>query len=186
MTLKIRSFFTVIVLLAFCAMFALNTPVTQAMDSIKIVLPAVSDKSSYNSAELNTALFNKLRSQFRFPKYDILVTDKLTPPLDRPALEKLAQEKSADGVVNLEISHLRYWTRTGFFDDEIYDETSLSLTLTYYDKKNGQYGRFTATRSVTELSGVFSGPLPLSLSALEEILNQLDKIFPRLFPGPRY
>lgn len=186
MTLKIRSFSTVILLLVFCGMFTLNIPVTQAIDPIKIVLPAVSDKSGYNSAELNTALFNKLRSQFRFPKYDVLKTNPLTQPIERATLEKLLLENSADGIVNLEISQLRSWTRTSFFDDEIYDETSLSLTLTYYDKKSGQYGRLTANRAVTELSGVFSGPLPLSLSALEEILNRLDKIFPRQFPGPRY
>jgi hypothetical protein len=181
-----RCFSVVMSLMVLLGIFTCNIPVAQAMDPQKIILPAVGDKSGYNSSELNSALLNKLRSQFRFPKYEVLIEPALTVAVKRPELEKLVLEKAADSIVNLEISQLKHWTRTSFFDHEIYEETSLSLTLTYYDKKSGQYGRLTADRSVTELASVFSGPLPVSLSALEEILNRLDKVFPRQFPGPRY
>ena len=70
--------------------------------------------------------------------------------------------------------------------DEMVEVTDLNLSLTYFDKKTSQYGQFKAVRSATEIAGVFSGPLPLALDALEEMLNRLDKIFPRQFPGPRY
>ena len=181
-----RSFATALSLLIFFGILTLNLSAAQAIDPIKIVLPAVSDKSGFNSFEINSVLFNKLRSQFRFPKYDILSVPALTQPSERPALERIVQENSAEGIVNLEITRLRSYTRNSFLDDEIIDETNLTLTLTYYDKKSGQYGRMTADRSVTELAGVFSGPVPHSLSALEELLNRLDKVFPRQFPGPRY
>jgi len=181
-----RSLATALSLLIFFGILSLNLSAAQAIDPIKIILPAVSDKSGYNSPEIISALFNKLRSQFRFPKYDILAGPALTLPVERRALERMVLEKSADGIANLEITRLRSYTRNSFLDDEIIEETNLALTLTYYDKRSGQYGRLTAERSVTELAGVFSGPVPHSLSALEELLNRLDKVFPRQFPGPRY
>ena len=172
-------------LFSFCLLL-LNMSVSQAFDPIKITLPAITDKSGYRSNELNAALQTKLRSQFRFPKYEIQPTAALNREADRPLLEKLAADTVAGGVVNLEITVLTNRFHHGFFDDETYESTYLTLTLSFYNKQTGQYGKLAASRSATEIVGVFSGPVPLALAALEDLLNQLDKAFPRLFPGPRY
>ena len=156
----------------------------QAIDPVKIVLPAVSDRSRYNDPNLNASLLNQLSSQFRFPKYEILSAPALKNSLDQAALEKLVAEKSADGAVALEISHLRNFTY--YLRDETIEETDITLTLAYFDKKTGRFGRFKAVRSATEFAGIYSGPLPLAQEATEELLNRLDAIFPRQFPGPRY
>ncbi len=163
-----------------------SMPVSQAVDPVKIALPAITDKSGYRSNELNAALLTKLRSQFRFPKYEIQLVAALNRDADRPLLEKIAVDNVAGGVANLEISYLTNRLNHGFFDDETYESTSLTLTLSYYNKQTDQYGKLTASRSATEIVGVFSGPTPLALAALEDLLNQLDKVFPRQFPGPRY
>ncbi len=168
------------------ALFLPALPAAHAFESTKIVLPAVNDRSGYNSRELNAALLGKLRSQFRFPKYEVIFTESPIVAPDRPALEKIAAEQTAEGVVALEIIYLRNHTFQGFFNDEIYEDTYLELALTYFDKSSGKYGQFKTHRSATQIMGVDSGPLPLALDALEELLNRLDKIFPRQFPGPRY
>jgi hypothetical protein len=168
-----------------CALFV-KLPSAQAYDSAKIVLPAVSDRSGYNSSELNAALLNKLRSQFRFPGYETILTSAMTMAPDRSAFEKITADKGADGAVAVEINYLRTQMYNGFFDDETYEDTYLKLTLTYFDKKTGQYGQFKTNRSAREISSVYSGPLPLAMNAMEELLNRLDKIFPRQFSGPRY
>ena len=158
----------------------------QAYDSAKIVLPAISDRSGYNEPELNAALLAKLRSQFRFPKYETILVPALTKAPDRPSLEKIVDEKAADGAVAVEIVYLRNQTVYGFLGDEIYEDTYITLSLTYFDKKTGRYGQFKTNRAATEILSVYSGPLPLALAALEDLLNKLDPIFPRQFPGPRY
>lgn len=172
-------------LLTFCLLL-LNTAVAQAVDPIRITLPAISDKSGYRSNELNAALQTKLRSQFRFPRYEIEPIAALNRDADRVLLERLAADTAAGGVVNLEISFLTNRLQNGFFDDETYEATSLILTLSFYNKQTGEYGKLAANRAATEIAGVFSGPVPLALAALEDLLNQLDKVFPRQFPGPRY
>ncbi len=164
----------------------LPMPATHAADPIKIVIPAIVDKSGYRSAELNAALLAKLRSQFRFPKYEILSVNGLSSDPDRPTLEKSALDNAAGGVVTLEITRLSNRLQSGFFDDETYEATSVTLTLTYFNKESGQYGKLTADRAKTEIASVYSGPVTLSVATLEELLNQLDKVFPRQFPGPRY
>ncbi len=174
------------ILLFSFSLLLFNMPVSQAIDSVKITLPAITDKSGYRNNELNAALLTKLRSQFRFPKYEILTVAALNRDVDRPLLEKLATDNAADGVVSLEITVLTNRLHHGFFDDETYESTFLTLTLSYYNKQTGQYGKLAASRSATEIVGVFSGPVPLALAALEDLLNQLDKAFPRQFPGPRY
>ena len=174
------------ILLFSFSLLLLNMPVSQAIDPIKITLPAITDKSGYRSNELNAALLNKLRSQFRFPKYEIEPVAALNRDADRPLLEKLAADTVAGGVVNLEITVLTNRFHHGFFDDETYESTYLTLTLSFYNKQTSQYGKLATSRSATEIVGVFSGPTPLALAALEDLLNQLDKVFPRLFPGPRY
>lgn len=156
----------------------------QAFDSIKIVLPEIVDRSGYNDSLLNTALLSKLRSQFRFPKYEIILASTVKTPLDQAVLEKLVAEKAADGAVVLEITHLRNFTY--YLRDEIIEETDVTLMLTYFDKRNSRFGRFRADRSARELAGIYSGPLPLALDATEELLNRLDDVFPRQSPGPRY
>ena len=174
------------ILLFSFSLLLLNMPVSQAIDPVKITLPAITDKSGYRSNELNAALLNKLRSQFRFPKYEIEPVAALNRDADRPLLEKLAADTVAGGVVNLEITVLTNRFHHGFFDDETYESTYLTLTLSFYNKQTSQYGKLATSRSATEIVGVFSGPTPLALAALEDLLNQLDKVFPRLFPGPRY
>lgn len=176
---------TAIFLFTFSLLF-LSMPVSQAFDSIKITLPAITDKSGYRSNELNAALQTRLRSQFRFPKYEIQQAAALNRDADRLLLEKLAADTVSGGVVSLEISYLRNHLQHGFFDDEIYEATSLTLTLAFYNKQSDQYGKLTVNRSATEIASVLSGPVPLSLAALDDLLDQLDKVFPRQFPGPRY
>jgi hypothetical protein len=163
-----------------------HLPSAHAIDPVKIVLPAVSDRSGYNLPELNAALQNKLRSQFRFPKYETLLTPAMSMAPDRPALERMTLENSADGAVAVEISFLRNQTLYGGLNDEIYEETDITLILTYFDKKTGQYGQFKTSRHARELMSVYSGALPLAVEALEELLNRIDKVFPRQFPGSRY
>lgn len=156
----------------------------QAFDSVKIVLPEIADRSGYNDSHLNMALLSKLRSQFRFPKYEIILAPALKTPVDQASLEKLVAEKAADGAVVLEITHLRNFTY--YLRDEIIEETDITLMLTYFDKRNSRFGRFRADRSAREFAGIYSGPLPLALDATEELLNRLDAVFPRQSPGPRY
>lgn len=185
--LKTKLFFILAILvLGVFSSLLLNMPATHAADPIKIVIPAITDKSGYRSSELNAALLAKLRSQFRFPKYEILLTTDLAAEPARPVLEKIAADNAAGGVAILEITQLRNQLLHGFFDDEMYEATSLTLTLTYFNKEGGQFGRLAAERSKTEISSVYSGPVTLSVTTLEELLNQLDKVFPRQFPGPRY
>ena len=174
------------ILLFTFSLLLLNMPVSQAIDPVKITLPAITDKSGYRSNELNAALLTKLRSQFRFPKYEIQPTAALNREADRPLLEKLATDNAAGGVVSLEISALTNRMENAIFSDEIIEVTSLTLTLTYLNKQSGHFGKLVANRSATEIAGVFSGPVPLALDGLEDLLNQLDKVFPRQFPGPRY
>ena len=137
-------------------------------------------------ARTRTAIARIGACQFRFPKYEIQPTAALNREADRPLLEKLAADTVAGGVVNLEITVLTNRFHHGFFDDETYESTYLTLTLSFYNKQTSQYGKLATSRSATEIVGVFSGPTPLALAALEDLLNQLDKVFPRLFPGPRY
>lgn len=173
-----------LVLLAFlCGLFS-PLPSVQAAESSKIVLHEIRDRSGYNDPNLNAVLLTKLRSQFRFPKYEIIMVPAAKTAIDRQTLERIVADKTADGAVALEISHL--WNFTIYLRDEILEETHLTLNLTYFDKKSGQYGQYKADRSATEIMGVYSGPQPLALDALEELLNRLDKVFPRQFPGPRY
>lgn len=174
------------ILLFSFSLLLFNLPVSQAIDPVKIALPAITDKSGYRSNELNAALLSKLRSQFRFPKYEVQPAAPLNRDADRPLLEKLATDNAAGGVVNLEITVLSNRLHHGFFDDETYESTFLTLTLSFYNKQTGQFGKLATSRSATEIVGVFSGPTPLALAALEDLLNQLDKVFPRQFPGPRY
>lgn len=175
-----------VLLLLTVSLLLLNMPVSQAFDPIKIALPAITDKSGYRSNELNTALQTKLRSQFRFPRYETLPVAALGSEASQLALEKITAESASGGAVNLEISDLSNRLQHGFFDDETYEATTLTLTLAFYNKGSGQYGKMVANRSATEIVGVFSGPIPLATAALEDLLNQLDKVFPRQFPGPRY
>lgn len=156
----------------------------QAADPLKIVLPAVSDRSGYNLPELNAALQNRLRSQFRFPKYEIISTAALAITPDRNTLEKITNDKAADGAVVVEINNLR--NRSWTANDESFEETSLTLKLSYFDKKTGQYGQIKANRSVTQLMSIYSGSIPLTMESLEELLNRLDSVFPRQFSGIRY
>ena len=173
-----------LIMLAFlCGLFT-PLPSAQAAEPTKIVLHEIRDRSGYNEPNLNAALLTKLRSQFRFPKYEIVMIPAAKTAIDRPMLERIVADKTADGAVALEIGYLRNYTI--YLRDEILEETTLTLFLTYYDKKTGQYGHFKADRSATEIMGVYSGPQPLALDALEELLNRLDKVFPRQFPGPRY
>jgi len=180
---RLKSLFLVMVTLI---MIFANLPSAYAFDSTKILLPAISDKSGYNSPELNSALLGKLRGQFRFPKYEIILTDSKAVAPDRLTLEKITNDAGAEGTVIVEINFLRTFLQQSLLGDEMVEVTDLNLSLTYFDKKTSQYGQFKAARSATEIVGVFSGPLPLALDALEEMLNRLDKIFPRKFPGPRY
>ena len=186
MNISSRRLTTLMVFVVASLVMFSSLPSVQAYDSTKIVLPAVSDRSGYNSPTLNAALQSTLRSQFRFPKYETILTTPLTVTSDRTSLEKITTEQSADGAVVVEINFLRNRTITSLFADESYEETALTLTLTYFDKKTAQYGSFKTNRSVTLPSRVDSGPLPLAVEALEELLNRLDAVFPRQFPGPRY
>ena len=173
-----------LILLAFlCGLFT-PLPYVQAAEPTKIVLHEIRDRSGYNEPNLNAALLTKLRSQFRFPKYEIIMIPAAKTPIDRPMLERIVADKTADGAVALEIGYLR--NSTIYLRDEILEETDLTLFLTYYDKKSGQYGQLKANRSAIEIMGIYSGPQPLALDALEELLNRLDKVFPRQFPGSRY
>lgn len=167
------------------AVLSVRIPAACAYETTRIVLPAVNNKSGYNLPELNAALLSQLGTQFRFPKYEKLAADAL-PSHDRTTLEKIADEKQADGVAALEVSYLRNWTLNSYLNDEVYEETIVTLTLSHYDKRTGKYGQLRATRSVIQLMSVHSGPLPLAREVLEELLNRLDPVFPRQFPGPRY
>ena len=179
-----RILVSILILIAIvCGLFS-PLPAVQAVDSTKIVLHEIRDHSGYNDPNLNAALLTKLRSQFRFPKYEIVMIPAAKTAIDRPTLERIVADKAADGAVVLDIGYLRNFTI--YLRDEILEETDLTLFLTYYDKKSGQYGQFKANRSATEIMGVYSGPQPLALDALEELLNRLDKVFPRQIPGPRY
>ena len=173
-----------LILLAFLCGLFIPLPSAQAAESTKMVLFEICDRSGYNDPNLNATLLTKLRSQFRFPKYEIAMIPAAKTAIDRPTLERIVADKAADGAVALEIGYLRNFTI--YLRDEILEETDLTLFLTYYDKKSGQYGQFKANRSATEIMGIYSGPQPLALDALEELLNRLDKVFPRQFPGPRY
>jgi hypothetical protein len=159
-------------------------PTTYAFESTKIALPAVIDKSGYNSSELNAALQSKLRSQFRFPKYDVLQTGALVGAPDRSTLEKLTNDNGANGAVVIEIQALR--NRTVIYWDETYDETNLTLRLYYFDKQSGNYDQFQTNRSTTQIASIYSGAQPEALEAMDTLLKKLDAIFPRQFPGPRY
>ena len=86
------------ILLFSFSLLLFNMPVSQAIDPVKITLPAITDKSGYRNNELNAALLTKLRSQFRFPKYEILTVAALNRDVDRPLLEKLATDNAADGT----------------------------------------------------------------------------------------
>lgn len=173
-----------LILLAFlCGLFT-PLPYAQAAEPTKIVVHEIRDRSGYNDPNLNAALLTKLRSQFRFPKYETLIIPAAKAAIDRQTLERIVADKTADGAVALEISYLRNYTI--YLRDEILEETTLTLSLTYYDKQANQYGQLKADRSATEIMGVYSGPQPLALDALEELLNRLDKVFPRQFPGQRY
>ena len=173
-----------LILLAFlCGLFT-PLPYVQAAEPTKIVVHEIRDRSGYNDPNLNAALLTKLRSQFRFPKYETLIIPTAKAAIDRQMLERIVADKTADGAVALEIGYLRNYTI--YLRDEILEETTLTLFLAYYDKQTNQYGQFKADRSATEIMGVYSGPQPLALDALEELLNRLDKVFPRQFPGPRY
>lgn len=179
-----RILVSILILIAIvCGLFS-PLPYAQAAEPTKIVLFEITDRSGYNDPNLNAALLTKLRSQFRFPKYEIVVTPAAQTAINRQMLERIVADKTADGAVALEIGYLRNFTI--YLRDEILEETDLTLFLTYYDKKSSQYGQLKADRSATEIMGVYSGPQPLALDALEQLLNRLDKVFPRQFPGPRY
>ena len=156
----------------------------EAYDSEKIVLPVVSDRSRYNDPSLNAALMDKLRSQFRFPKYEIIETEALSGEPNRAALEKITDEKTADGVVVLEINKLR--NRSWILKDESFEETSLTLSLSFINKKTGQYGQFKVNRAVTEMMSIHSGPISVAKEAMDELLKRLDPVFPRQSAGSRY
>jgi hypothetical protein len=175
--------FILLIVLALLITFAYH-PTAYAFESTKIVLPAVIDSSGYNSSELNAALLSKLRSQFRFPKYDILQTGALVGTPDRSTLEKITNDNGATGAVVVEIQSLR--NRTVIYWDETYDETDLTLRLYYFDKQSGKYDQFKTNRSTTQIASIYSGAQPESLEAMEILLKKLDMIFPRQFPGPRY
>lgn len=176
----------VLVLVIFAGVLFFNLSTADAFESTPIVLPAVSDRSGYNSPELNTLLWNKLRSQFRFPKYDVIRIDSLKMRPDRSTLVKLINENKAAGIVVLEITALHNFTFNSLSDDELLEKTDLSLALHYFNIKSSQYGVFKASRSATEIVSIHSGPAALAADALEEMLNRLDAVFPRHFPGPRY
>lgn len=172
-------------------------PSSEAADnSIKIVLPAVSDRSGYNLPKLNDALLNRLRSQFMSPKYETILVPALTVPPVKAELERITNEKAADGAVVLEINAALHQIHHGLFNDEDYslsthyEETYIEMTLSYFDKKTGQYDQLKLNRSFTRITNIhsdaLSGVLPLALDMLEETLNKLDMIFPRRVSGHSY
>ncbi|MHC1762157.1 MAG: hypothetical protein AB9917_22105 [Negativicutes bacterium] len=179
-----RRLIPLLTLLAMTWILFVQLAPVEAYDSEKIVLPTVSDRSRYNEPSPRVALMDKLRSQFRFPKYEIIATKALSGEPNRAALEKITDEKSADGVVVVEINKLQ--NRSWIVKDESFEETSLTLTLSYFNKKNGQYGQFKVNRSLTEQMSIHSGPVSVAQDAMDELLKRLDPVFPRQSSDPRY
>ncbi len=179
-----RRLIPLLTLLAMTWLLFASSAQAEAYDSEKIVLPAVSDRSRYNDPSVEAALMDKLRSQFRFPKYEIITTEALSGEANRATLEKIVAEKSADGVVSIEINKLR--NRSWILKDESFEETSLTLTLSFINKKTGQYGQFRVNRAVTELMSIHSGPVSIAKDAMDELLKRLNPVFPRQSAGPRY
>ena len=184
MRTSFRRLIPMMTLLAMTLILIASSAPVEAVDSEKIILPAVSDRTRYNDPSLNAAMMDKLRSQFRFPKYEIITMEALPGEPNRATLAKIADEKTADGVVVLEINKL--WNRSWILKDESFEETSLTLTLSFINKKTGQYGQFKVNRAVTEMMSIYSGPVSVANEAMDELLKRLDPVFPRQSAGPRY
>ncbi len=159
-------------------------PGAQAFDSEKVVLLA-NNSSNTASPDDIAALLNKLQTQFKFPKYEVLKSYKTPPAVaDRASLEKIAASAETDDVLVLDIKKFSSVDR--LFGREIIEETSVQMTLHYYNKKTGQYGQINGERFITDIAGMNTHALSVSLDVMEEMLNKIDPIFPRQFPGPRY
>lgn len=158
-----------------------------AFDSSRVVVLPVVDKTDYKNAILTDKLQEKIRSQFRFPRYDVVAAPaSIITAHDRASLEQLALDQKSDAVILLTIEQLRHLLYSTLAGDEIIEDTFVRLSLLYFNKNSGQYGLLKADRQETSVPRVDNGPTFLALDALEEILNKLDPIFPRQFPGPRY
>lgn len=164
----------------------LTMPVTQAFDSEKVVILVLNPTKKISTDDI-AALVAKLGSQFKFPKYELL-KDAYAPPAiaDQIALEKLSQASGADDVLMLDVKQFRSGLMSSLYGDETLEDTSVSLALHYFNKKSGQFGQLKGEKSTLKIWSIYSGPLPLSMEILDDMLNKLDPVFPRQFPGPRY
>ena len=162
-------------------------PEAKAFDSEKTVLLAYNSAKTASPEDVAT-LLNKLRTQFKFPKYEVLNSFQPSPTLtdraDRASLEKIAETAGANAVLVLDIRKFSSYDR--LFGREIIEETTVNLALIYYNKKTDQFGQINGERSITDIAGINTSALSVSLDVMEEMLNKLDSIFPRQFPGPRY
>ena len=157
----------------------------EAYEMSRILLPPVLDSAGYKSPELNAAVLDKVKDHLKFPRYDVIPAElpaaKGQP--DKAWLEKQVTDAKVDGIIVMEIKELRTYTRI-VSDDEIIDETFLSMVLHFFDPKSGQSGKIKAERSITETASVFSGAKAASVDTTVELLKRLEKVFPRTFAAP--
>ena len=163
----------------------LYMPAALAFDSEQVVLLALNPTNAASATDISE-LIKKLHSQFRFPKYEVLDGAFAPPEVpDRDALEKITAASGADDVIVLDIRE--FFTGVyGVYRAGVLEKTSVNLAINYYNKKTGQFGRIKGESSTTHPAGIDTGALSVSLEVLEEMLNKLDPVFPRQFPGPRY
>lgn len=166
--------------------FSFFLPSAQAFESEKIMILISSDPGRI-SPDSAAKLTNKLATQFKFPKYELL---KSTPVhlgnVDTAMLKKLAESSEANGVLILEIKTFQSLIRSDIIREEMVEDTTVDMILHYYSKKTGQAGQLKVNRSISQFMGPDSGSEYVALGLIDVLLDKLDSIFPRQFSGPRY
>lgn len=182
----LKSFLGAACCVAFLLAFAAPSAPAHAFESEKIVLMVFAGPGKIGNDE-SAALLGKLKTQFKFPKYEILqnLPEPRTLP-DDSVLAKIVADAGAGGVVILQVNRFQSLIRPCPLSDELCEDTSVDLTLHYYNKKTGQAGHFDGYSNLSQLREVDADALPVALAILDGLLDKLDKIFPRQFPGPRY
>lgn len=183
---KSRTVICIAICMLWAASFAQGMPVVQAFDTEIIALQVCGERGILSDSDA-APLLTKLRTQFKYPKYEIF-KGSLTPPsvMDPPALVKIADAAGADGVVILNVKKFQSLVRSDLTNSEMIEDTTVDMTLHYYNKKTGQAGQYDAYRSIAQLVSPDSGSTQVALTLLDELLNKLDAVFPRQFSGPRY
>ena len=183
---KSRTAVCIVICMLLAALFAPGMPVAQAFDTEIITLQVYGDRSILSAGDA-APLLAKLRTQFKFPKYE-LFKGSLTPPQgpDSSALVKIAEATGSDGVVILNVKKFQSLVRSDLTNSEMIEDTTVDMTLHYYNKKTGRAGQYDAYQSITQLVSPDSGSTQVALTLLDELLNKLDAVFPRQFSSPRY